>query len=59
MTDKLDLLITNGRILDGTGNPGYEADIGIVGAEIARMGREISLIARLIGSDNDQPADLN
>jgi len=42
MTHKLDLLITNGRILDGTGNPGYEADIGIVGAEIARMGRRIS-----------------
>ena len=29
MTHKLDLLITNGRILDGTGNPGYEADIVI------------------------------
>ena len=42
MTQKLDLLITNGRILDGTGNPGYDADIGIVGAEIALMGREIS-----------------
>ena len=42
MTHKLDLLITNGRILDGTGNPGYEADIGIVGAEIVLMGREIS-----------------
>jgi N-acyl-D-aspartate/D-glutamate deacylase len=41
MTNKLDLLITNGRILDGTGNPGYEADIGIVGAEIAFMGRGI------------------
>ena len=29
MTNQLDLLITNGRILDGTGNPGYVADIGI------------------------------
>ena len=42
MTNELDLLITNGRILDGTGNPGYEADIGIVGAEIAVLGRDIS-----------------
>ena len=42
MTNELDLLITNGRILDGTGNPGYEADIGIVGGEIAVHGRDIS-----------------
>ncbi len=44
MTNKLDLLIINGRILDGTGNPGYEADIGIVGAEIALMGRDFRKI---------------
>jgi N-acyl-D-amino-acid deacylase len=42
MTNQLDLLITNGRIIDGTGNPGYEADIGIVGGEIAVMGHDIS-----------------
>jgi N-acyl-D-amino-acid deacylase len=41
MTNQLDLLITNGRILDGTGNPGYEADIGIVDGEIAVMGRDL------------------
>ena len=42
MPDKLDMLITNGQILDGTGNPGYEADIGIVGGEIALMERKIA-----------------
>jgi len=40
MTHKLDLLITNGRILDGTGNPAYEADIGITGGEIAVVTRD-------------------
>ena len=42
MTHKLDLLITNGRILDGTGKPGYEADIGIISGAIAVMGRNIN-----------------
>jgi N-acyl-D-amino-acid deacylase len=41
MTNQLDLLITNGRILDGTGNPGYEADIGIFDGEIAVMGHDL------------------
>jgi N-acyl-D-amino-acid deacylase len=41
MTNKLDLLITNGRILDGTGNPGYDADIGIVDGEIAVINRDL------------------
>ncbi len=41
MTNKLDLLITNGRILDGTGKPGYDADIGIVDGEIAVMNRDL------------------
>lgn len=33
-----DILILNGRILDGTGNPWYRADIGIVGERIRAMG---------------------
>ena len=27
--DKLDIVIKNGRIIDGTGNPWYRADVGI------------------------------
>ena len=42
MTTKLDLLISNGRILDGTGNPEYEADIGIISGSIAVMGHDIN-----------------
>src|SRR5262245_40999781 len=33
-----DILITNGRVLDGTGNPWYRADIGITGDRIRAMG---------------------
>ena len=36
---QFDVLITNGRILDGTGNPWYRADIGITGDRIRAMGR--------------------
>jgi len=35
MTNDLDLIIKNGRIIDGTGNPYYYADIGIVDGKIA------------------------
>src|SRR4051812_21357550 len=34
-----DLLIRNGRIVDGTGNPSYTADLGLRGGKIAAMGR--------------------
>jgi N-acyl-D-aspartate/D-glutamate deacylase len=34
-----DILITNGRIIDGAGNPWYHADIAITGDRIAAMGR--------------------
>ncbi|MGE3887234.1 MAG: amidohydrolase family protein [Vicinamibacterales bacterium] len=34
-----DVLITGGRIVDGTGSPWFEGDIGIVGDRIAAMGR--------------------
>src|SRR4051794_19840515 len=33
-----DILIRNGRVLDGTGNPWYRADIGITGDRIRAMG---------------------
>ena len=34
-----DIVIRNGRVLDGTGNPWYYADIGIRGGRIEAMGR--------------------
>jgi N-acyl-D-amino-acid deacylase len=37
--EHFDTLIRGARILDGTGNPWYRADIGIRGSEIAAMGR--------------------
>jgi len=35
---QFDILIRNGRVLDGTGNPWYRADIGIRGDRIAALG---------------------
>ncbi len=34
-----DILILNGRVIDGTGNPWYYTDIGITGNRITAMGR--------------------
>ena len=33
-----DLLIRNGRIIDGTGAAAYAADVGVAGGEIAAIG---------------------
>jgi N-acyl-D-amino-acid deacylase len=35
----LDLLIRGGRVIDGAGNPWYEADVGIADGRIAAVGR--------------------
>lgn len=37
MADEYDLIIQNGCVVDGTGRPGYRADVGITGDEIRRI----------------------
>jgi N-acyl-D-amino-acid deacylase len=37
--DSFDVLITGGKVLDGTGNPAYFADVGIRAGRIAAIGR--------------------
>ena len=34
-----DVLVANGRIVDGTGNPSYIGDVGIRNGKIAALGR--------------------
>src|SRR5262249_23002297 len=44
---RFDVLITNGRIVDGTGAPWYRGDVGIVGDRIAAVGALGDQTARL------------
>ncbi len=44
--DTFDILIMNGRVLDGTGNPWFQADVGIVDGRIVAVG---SLSATTVG----------
>src|SRR5437879_5206083 len=37
-SSRFDVLITNGRIVDGTGSPWFRGDVGIVGDKIAAVG---------------------
>src|ERR687894_258321 len=34
-----DLVITNARVVDGSGNPWFRADVGVKGGRVARVGR--------------------
>ena len=43
--ESFDLLIKNGCIVDGTGTPWYEADVGMVGERITRVGNLSGAIA--------------
>ena len=45
MPQQFDLLIKNGHLIDGTGNPCYEADIGISGGRIIRVESDIDVAA--------------
>src|SRR5688572_836033 len=39
ISETFDVLITNGRVVDGTGAPWYRADVGIIGDRIAAIGQ--------------------
>ena len=41
-----DLVIKNGRVCDGTGNPSYLADIGVTGDRIASIVRREDGVSR-------------
>lgn len=43
-----DILIRNGRVIDGTGNPWYYSDVGITGNRIAAMGKLTDANARTV-----------
>jgi len=43
-----DVLFRNGRVLDGTGNPWFRADVGIVDGRIAGVGRLETATARRV-----------
>jgi N-acyl-D-amino-acid deacylase len=50
---KYELVIKNGRIADGSGNPWFYADIGIVNGRIAKIGRiDTSEAAQVIDAQN-------
>lgn len=51
---QFDILIRNGRVLDGTGNPWYRADIGISGDRIRAMGSLGNATARTIIDAGDR-----
>jgi N-acyl-D-amino-acid deacylase len=49
-----DVLIRGGRILDGTGNPWYRADIGITGDRIRAMGNLAGATAKTVIDAKDR-----
>lgn len=48
MDDRFELLIRNGKVIDGTGNPGYRADVAVSGDRIARIAPEIEAEAETV-----------
>jgi len=54
MAEEYDLIIRNGRIVDGTGNPYFRADVGIAGGKIRRMAKQIDPAGarRVIDAEN-------
>jgi len=44
----LDLVVINGKLVDGTGNPWYQADIGVKDKHIVAIGRDLGKANRVI-----------
>ena len=53
MSKKFDVVIKNARVIDGTGNPYYRADIGVSQGKIAEIGDDLSSASseRVIDAD--------
>ena len=43
-----DLIIKNGTVIDGTGSPGYHAEVAVKDGKIAKIGRELGEAAKTI-----------
>jgi N-acyl-D-amino-acid deacylase len=46
--ESFDVLITNGRVIDGTGNPWFAGDVAIKGDRVAAVGKLTGATARVI-----------
>src|SRR5580700_11066527 len=50
-----DLLIRNARVVDGTGNPWYRADVGVRGGKITAVGDLFERLVSQPGKDRHRP----
>lgn len=53
MTESLDILIKNGNIIDGAGNPWLKKDIGIAEGKIKKIGSISGQSRKTIDADRD------
>ena len=54
-----DLLVKNGRIIDGSGRPAFHGDVGVVNGKIVEMGRLDGPAKRTIEADGRVVAPLS